>query len=163
MVPVPTTHVNTYTNTTTPHPAHTFTLSPSPPHLSPSPTTHHRPQTPTYHRPQTPTHLDVPHGAILISVRCNDNIERLDNALECLVEVFLLQLQLQQGSVHLVHKTYRLDPLSNGLAKHCLCLYTYSCKRKEKKENDRGWRGREGGRKEELIDKKEEEEEQEEE
>lgn len=44
-----------------------------------------------------------------------------------MVQLLSLQLQLKQGTVHLVHHQHRLDPLSNGLSEHSLGLDAHTC------------------------------------
>lgn len=60
----------------------------------------------------------------IFSISGDDDIDWLNNTLESLVKVFSFKLQLQQGTVHLVHHQDWLDTLTNGLTEHCLSLYT---------------------------------------
>ena len=72
---------------------------------------------------------DVAHGAALaLAIGGDNDVDVLYDALEGLVELLRLQLQLKQGPVHLVHHQHRLDALSNGLAQHRLCLHTHTCR-----------------------------------
>ena len=96
------------------------------------------PETATQRALRLFSHHDVAHGPFIISVGGHDDVETLHDALEGLVEVLLLQLQLQESAVHLVQKGHRLDALSNGLPQHCLCLHTHTCKAngREKSRDD---------------------------
>merc|ERR1719464_540316 len=66
------------------------------------------------------------HGAIVISVGGHDDVDVLHNPGESLEEFFLLQLELEESAVHLVHEEDGSDPLSNGLPEDSLCLDTDS-------------------------------------
>ena len=80
-----------------------------------------------------PTHHDVAHGSLLLlAVGADDDVDVLHDALEGLVEVLGLQLQLQQGAVHLVHHQDGLDPLGDGLAQHGLGLHTHPWAERER-------------------------------
>lgn len=77
------------------------------------------------HKIQTATHHEVTHRSIFIfSIGGDDDIDGLDNTLESLEKVFRFKLQLQQGTVHLVHHQDWLDTFTNGLTEHCLSLHT---------------------------------------
>ena len=52
----------------------------------------------------------------------NDDIDVLDNAGEGLVELLGVQLQLEQGAVHLVHEEDGHNTLGNGLSEDGLGL-----------------------------------------
>lgn len=74
---------------------------------------------------QTATHHEVTHGSIFsLSIGGDDDVDGLHNTLEGLVQVFRLELQLQQGTVHLVHHQDWLDTLTDGLTEHSLSLHT---------------------------------------
>lgn len=89
------------------------------------------------HSPDCSPYHDVSHGATLsFPIGGNDDIHILHNTLESLVQLFWLQLQLQQCSVHLIHHQDRLDPLSNGLSQHSFCLYTHTWKRQRQNLGD---------------------------
>lgn len=80
------------------------------------------------HSSFTATYHEVSHGSILIfSISGDDDIDSLNNTLESLVKVFRVKLQLQQGTVHLVHHQDWFDAFTNGLTEHCLSLYTNTC------------------------------------
>ena len=44
------------------------------------------------------------HGTVVISIGGDNNVNVLDNSLESLVQFLLVQLQLKQSTVHLVHE-----------------------------------------------------------
>lgn len=70
---------------------------------------------------------DIAHGPTLaLAVGRDDDVDVLHDALEGLVELLGLQLQLQQGPVHLVHHQDGLDAFSDGLAQHSFCLHTHA-------------------------------------
>eukprot|EP00126_Sphaerothecum_destruens_P001571 Sdes_comp14985_c0_seq1m3721 len=72
-------------------------------------------------------HHNVSHGAIFgISIGGNNDVDGLDNTLKGLEQIFLLQLQLQQGTIHFVHVENRFDALSNRLTKHSFGLDTHA-------------------------------------
>jgi hypothetical protein len=64
--------------------------------------------------------LDVAEG--LVVVGGDDDVDRLDGALERLVEVLLGDLELEEGAVDLVDDDDRLDALGEGLAQDGLGL-----------------------------------------
>ena len=72
--------------------------------------------------------LNVSHGTVLVIVGGHDDIETLHDPLEGLIEVLLLQLELQQSSVHLVEEGNWLDPLCYGLSENCLGLHAHTCR-----------------------------------
>ena len=67
------------------------------------------------------------HGAIIISVGGNDNIDVFNDTLESQKQILLFQLQFQKGTVHFVHQENRLDPLGDSLTEDSLSLdaHTY--------------------------------------
>ena len=65
--------------------------------------------------PNPPANLDVAHGAVVISVGGDDDVDVFDDTVEGLVQLFLLQLQLQKSTVHFVHHENRPDTLGDGL------------------------------------------------
>lgn len=67
------------------------------------------------------------HGTAVIGVGGNDDVDILNNTLEGLVQLLRLQLQLQQGTVHLVHEQDRLDALGDGLTQYSLGLHAHTC------------------------------------
>merc|ERR1719429_566336 len=69
-------------------------------------------------------HSDHSHGTVIISVGGDNHVDVLHDPLEGLEEFLLLQLQLQQSSVHLVHEEDGSDPLSDGLSEDSLGLDT---------------------------------------
>lgn len=73
------------------------------------------------------TYHDVAHGATLaLPIGGDDDVDVLHDALEGLIELLGLQLQLQQSPVHLVHHEHRLDALGDGLPQHGLCLHAHT-------------------------------------
>eukprot|EP01137_Pigoraptor_chileana_P031526 Opistho-2@19439 len=78
-------------------------------------------------RAERGSNLDVAHGALLaLSVGRNDDVDVLDNALEGLVEILHVKLELKESTVHLVHHEHGLDALTDGLAKHSLGLHAHT-------------------------------------
>eukprot|EP00123_Amoebidium_parasiticum_P010055 comp19862_c0_seq1/m.23991 comp19862_c0_seq1/g.23991 ORF comp19862_c0_seq1/g.23991 comp19862_c0_seq1/m.23991 type:complete len:424 (+) comp19862_c0_seq1:1202-2473(+) len=71
-------------------------------------------------------HLDVAHGAALLTVGGNDDVDVLNDALEGLVHVLLLELKLEKSTIHLVHHQNGANALGNGLAKHSLGLHAHT-------------------------------------
>ena len=67
---------------------------------------------------------DNTHGTIIIGVGGNNDVDVLNNPLESKEQIFLLQLQLQQSTVHLVHEKDRLDPFGDGLSQDGFSLHT---------------------------------------
>ena len=65
------------------------------------------------------TNLDVAHGAIVVGVGGDDDVDVLDDAVEGLVQLFHLQLQLQKSAVHLVHHENWPDALGDSLFNQC--------------------------------------------
>lgn len=63
---------------------------------------------------------------LILSVGGDDDVDCLNDTLESLVQIFWLKLQLQQGTVHLVHHQDWLDALANGLTEHSLGLHTHT-------------------------------------
>lgn len=71
---------------------------------------------------------DVPHGSPLVLAIGGDNdIDIFHNTLEGLEELIWLQLQLQQGPVHLVHHENWFDALGDGLPENSLSLHAHTC------------------------------------
>eukprot|EP00042_Codosiga_hollandica_P038086 m.306022 g.306022 ORF g.306022 m.306022 type:complete len:541 (-) comp55303_c1_seq1:42-1664(-) len=69
---------------------------------------------------------DVAHGALLVTVRGDDHVDVLDDALEGLEEILLLELELEESAVHLVHEHDGADALGDGLAQHSLSLHAHT-------------------------------------
>lgn len=80
---------------------------------------------------------DNSHRTIVISIGSDDDVDVLNNPLESLVQVFLIQLQLQEGAVHFVHEKNGLDSLGDGLTQHGLGLHTDTCKLRKKLSKNR--------------------------
>lgn len=74
------------------------------------------------------TYSHFSHGARVITVSGNDDVDIFYNTLESLVQVFRFQLQLKQSTVHLVHEHDGLNTLSNSLTQHSFSLHTDTCK-----------------------------------
>lgn len=72
------------------------------------------------------TYLDITHGTALVIVGSDDDVDVLDDTLEGLIQVLGLQLQLEQGAIHLVHEQDRLDALADGLTQHSLGLHAHT-------------------------------------
>ena len=73
------------------------------------------------------TYSHFTHGARVVIVRGNDDVDVFYNTLEGLVQVLSFQLKFKKSTVHLVHEHNRLDTLSNSLTKHSLSLNTHTC------------------------------------
>merc|ERR1740128_1106050 len=71
-------------------------------------------------------HTDDTHGSIVVSVGGNNNVDVLNDPLEGLVEILLLQLQLKESSVHLVHEEDGADTLGNSLSQYSLGLHAHT-------------------------------------
>ena len=71
-------------------------------------------------------HADLAHGSLVVGVRGNDDVHVLNDTLESLVQSFLLQLELEQSAIHLVHEENGLDALTDGLAQDSLSLHAHS-------------------------------------
>ena len=69
---------------------------------------------------------NIAHGAIVIAVGGDDDVDVLDDSLQGLVQILFLQLQSQECQVHLVHEEDRLDSLSDGLTQHGFSLHTHT-------------------------------------
>merc|ERR1712119_47538 len=69
-------------------------------------------------------YTDNTHGAIVVTVGCNNDIHVLDDPLEGLVQLLLFQLQLQESAVHLVHEEDWADTFSDSLPQDSLGLHT---------------------------------------
>lgn len=65
-------------------------------------------------------HLDITKS--LVEVGRNDNVDRLNDTREVLVQVFLGELELEQSAVDLVNDDNRLDALTESLTEHSLGL-----------------------------------------
>ncbi|KAF4527646.1 hypothetical protein B566_EDAN010870, partial [Ephemera danica] len=72
------------------------------------------------------TYTDFSHGARVITVGGNDDVDVFNNTLEGLEKFLLFQLQLQESTIHLVHEQHRLDTLSDGLTQHSLSLHAHT-------------------------------------
>ena len=70
--------------------------------------------------------LDVAHRSALVAVGGDDDVDALDNALKGLEEILLLELELEESAVHLVHEEDGLDALGNGLTQHGLRLHAHA-------------------------------------
>ena len=68
--------------------------------------------------------LDGSHGGIFLSVDGGNGVDVLNNLSEGIVESFLVQLEFQKSSVHLVHKDDRSDSLLQSLTEDSLSLDT---------------------------------------
>eukprot|EP00754_Rhynchopus_humris_P009966 Rhum_TRINITY_DN14106_c0_g1::Rhum_TRINITY_DN14106_c0_g1_i1::g.69326::m.69326 len=69
-------------------------------------------------------HLHV--AELLVVVRGDHDVHRLDRPEERLVRLLGVQLELEQGTVDLVHHHDRLDALGQGLAQHGLRLHAHT-------------------------------------
>ena len=67
---------------------------------------------------------DDTHGTVVISIGGNDDVDVLNDTLESKEEIFLLQLEFQQSTVHLVHEKNGLDTFGDGLTQDSLGLHT---------------------------------------
>mmetsp|Transcript_103276 Transcript_103276/g.292474 ORF Transcript_103276/g.292474 Transcript_103276/m.292474 type:complete len:218 (-) Transcript_103276:73-726(-) len=76
---------------------------------------------PEGHRALVRGHLVVSHQ--LVVVCCDDHVYILNGLAETLIHVLRLHLQLQNATIHLVHKQARLHALRQGLAQHGLRLH----------------------------------------
>ena len=77
--------------------------------------------------------LDVAHGAAVVRVGGDDDVDALGDAGKGLVEILLLQLEFEQRAVHLVHEEDGLDALGDGLPQHRLGLHAHTYKTKKKR------------------------------
>ena len=72
-------------------------------------------------------HAHDAHGAVVVTVGGDDDVDVLDDALEGLVELLLAELELEESTVHLVHEEDGADALGDGLAQHRLRLHAHAC------------------------------------
>lgn len=66
--------------------------------------------------------LDFAHWTIVVTVGGDNDVDVFDDSLEGLVQVFLFELEFEEGTVHLVKEEDWLDTLTDGLSEHGLGL-----------------------------------------
>ena len=69
-------------------------------------------------------HLDITESFVVVSG--DNDVDGFDGTAESLVKFFSRELQLQQGTVDLVHHENGLDTLTNGLTQDSFGLHTHS-------------------------------------
>ena len=74
-------------------------------------------------------HPDDAHGAVVVAVGFQDDVDVLDDAQEGLVE--LLVAGQEEGAVHLVNEEDGADALGDGLTQHGLGLHAHAYRAKK--------------------------------
>lgn len=64
------------------------------------------------------------HWSIIVSVSSNNDFDVCNNALESLVESFLVKLDLKESLVHIFHEKDRLGTFPNNQAQDSFTLHT---------------------------------------
>ena len=62
------------------------------------------------------------HWAAIVSIGGNDDVNVFDNTLEGLVKIFWFKLELEKGTVHLVHENNWTNSFGDGLTQYSLSL-----------------------------------------
>ena len=69
---------------------------------------------------------DDTHRTIIVGIGGNDDVDVLNNTLESQKQIFLLQLQFQEGTVHFVHEKNGLDPFGDSLTQYSFGLHAHT-------------------------------------